>query len=244
MANIAIPALIDGAQLSNEHYLLSLLRQATAQNLLGQDRQAAINQQLLILLDRKIKKLTRNESSSVRTETAQNLLTSISFTISLRLKQCAAPDQALLLLATEPLSALLEQGQHLLGEMINKAGLMLVAVQRSKLTTLNYAYNDTIRDLPDFFPAYDPVFAAQDIPVMIDYPPGNPPIDSAGIEYYDEYLRRMLRQNNFCRRFPPQQLHTMLLSYDRDYQWQIFNIADAVGEYLTACADSIDIPTK
>ena len=39
MANITLTPLLDATQLDAEQYLLSLLRQATAQNLLGQDRQ-------------------------------------------------------------------------------------------------------------------------------------------------------------------------------------------------------------
>jgi hypothetical protein len=68
----------------------------------------------------------------------------------------------------------------------------------------NASLRDTMRGIRLFFRRYDLHFFAHQIPTVLDYQLSHAVPDSfLGIEYIVEYLRRLIIENDFLRRFEP-----------------------------------------
>ena len=77
MTELAMPRLIDSAALDARNYFTSLMEQAGRRGLTGAEDRARIGAECAALLADRTAKLTQGRSSSIRTETAQELASSI-----------------------------------------------------------------------------------------------------------------------------------------------------------------------
>ena len=78
--------LLDAKQLHPRYYAGSLIQQAISCHLLSDIDVTKIQSDLLVILAEQCEKWSHGESSSVPTEKAQDMMTSILFIISIRLK--------------------------------------------------------------------------------------------------------------------------------------------------------------
>lgn len=84
------------------------------------------------------------------------------------------------------------KGEELVKEKVEKARKALKFVTQNKLSIDNYAYNNTIDyGIPLFFKEYNFNFGSHETPGPIDYPLCNDKIDKVGIEYIEDYLKRI-----------------------------------------------------
>lgn len=188
------------------------------------------------LLGTQTKRYTKGDSSSVRVETAEELLRSICFTIGLLLKSggdtggANAPYDMSILLECDDMEALLKEGQKKLRRLVEIGKLLLIKAKEGILPIENISYHETIISIEGFFRKYDIMFFAHEIPCSIDYQLCHAvPDELQGIKYINEYLRRIILENRFCSRFDSEKIIRLLEAYCVDYRELLINIYEPVA---------------
>lgn len=188
-----------------------------SQPALSDSRLQAAHQQLGQLLARQFALYTMGDSSSLPVQTAQALLDSILFTLSL------APDAA-----NAPLAKRAETGRQTVATLVAEGRQLLHKANMTKLRSDNIAYHDSYAALSDFFKLYDARFFAHDIPCLLDYPLCGAPPNGRGILFINEYLRRLTLENTLIRVFPAKQVQALLRAYVPDPAGQVVNLLEPV----------------
>ncbi len=174
------------------------------------------------LLAARTERYTMGDSSSVPVETAQELLTSICFTLGLYLKENGG---SLQMLAESDLNELLGAGFKILEERLELGKRLWQAACLTAPEIENISCRDTLQGIGSFFRRYDYRFFAHQIPCDIDYQLSQPVPDTLlGIEYLNEYLRRILIENHFLRRFDRKLVIRLLTSFCPDYKGLLINL--------------------
>ncbi len=238
---------IDVDKLSGEFYFQSLLQEAYVKGALSPKESERIQLECLKLLADCTERFTRGKSSSVRVEIAQGIMASNLFTIGIYLKSLPDVDAALFQIENEPLEKLYEYGVSVLKRKINVANYFYNRVCKSKLETINQAYNITIdQGFKPFFENYEINFHAHEIPSDIDYQLIHPVTDMAGVEFVIKYLESLYYENLFCSYFDADIIHEVMSGYDMSYKNLLDNICaqvlqNALGcQLLTAPPDRLD----
>lgn len=151
------------------------------------------NAALLKLLAARTERYTMGESSSVTVETAQALLESIRYTLSLG---CEIQGKDLAALPSDaPLPGLLLAGQAELERRV-AAGQKLLSRARALLSDIDdAALQETLCELGAFFKRYDLWFFADDIPCAIDYLLDESISEGLqGIDYVNAYLGALIAE--------------------------------------------------
>ena len=217
--------LIKRENLNPKYYFQSILQEANRLNILTDSEFENIQLQSIQLLAKQTERYTGGESSSVKVETAQDILQSTFYTIGIYLKSFPDTDMSIAALKQKPLSELYKHGKRLIEPQLDSAKKLLYAIQNDSIVTDNYAYNDTIQNgIPTFFSAYNVDFAAHETPATIDYPLSNDKMELAGIEYIYSYLHMLLLENQFCKNFTEHKIHCLLRGYNDNYQDLLINI--------------------
>lgn len=154
---------------------------------------------LVALLAWQTRKYTKGESTSVTVETARELLASLRYTIAVVTEETHIPQERLL---TEELPPLIRQGQKLLQGRLERAKRLWAAVCRTAPGLRNVYYADTLRGIGDHFRRYDLYFFAHMKPPCIDYPLLIAADEALqGLDFTEEYLKRVLTENLILSRF-------------------------------------------
>lgn len=220
---------IKAEMLSPRYYFQSLIEQASDCGLLSDRELSAIQTDLLLILVEQTDKWSKGESSSIPTEKAQDIMTSILFVIGIQLKSYQTPEQAVEMLKSEPLKTLFENGLKLVRRKTAISHSLQKKILDNLLDTPNIYYRSTIADgINGFFKLYRPQFVAHEIHITADYPilAGRPELD--GIEFIEQYLRCIEMENAFCICFNPQNIHHLLCGLTRDYRSVPLNIFEPV----------------
>lgn len=236
MNSIEKQYLVKRENLNEEHYFESILQEAYRMKLLTDSELENIQLQSIELLAKQTEFYTNGESSSVKVETAQSILQSVFYSIGLYLKSFPDTDMSIMALKQKKLSELYKQGKKLIERQINIAEQLLNAVRKNSIDTDNYAYDETIKTgIASFFSSYDADFAAHDTPAFIVYPLSTDKIDLAGIEYIYSYLQKLFLENQFCKKFDPHFINSVLRGYDEHYQDLLINIFERVLTNALGC---------
>lgn len=228
---------LDRAALSQEHYFQTLLEQARRRGLLTGEDERRIQLGCLAIL-REVAGEYALGDSSIRIEAAQNLFASISYTIGLALKACPSPEEAAEALRTEEPAVLYQRGRRQAARLLRVAKSLHSRIAGHLLDTPNVFYRATlVEGIQGFFKLYRPDFSAHEIHITADYPPYLPVNSWVGIEFINRYLENLSWENAFCRLFPPEKVHALLLGLDPGYPKLLFNLFEPV--YLTALGCSL-----
>ena len=150
--------------------LIPLTEYGLRHGLLTEDDLRRLRAESLPLLRCQAERLTGGRSSSLPAETAGALLDSVFYTVSLALKRCASPEEALTLLRQQPLDTLFAAGQKRLTRKVQAARLMHDELTRSLFSTPNAFYRATLVDgIAGFFKLYRPALFAQETHITADY---------------------------------------------------------------------------
>jgi hypothetical protein len=237
--------LIRSANLDPGTYFTALVEEAYRLGLLSDPQLERIRMQIIELLAGRTARYTAGASSSVRMETAQNILQSTLYTLGVRLKSLPEPDAAIPLLDQESLNDLYRQGRAIIGSRIDMAKQLFEAVRNQRISTGNLEYHETVDNgIAVFFAEYDPDFAAHETPSSIDYPLSLALPGLTGIEYIDAYLQQLLMENQFCHHFAPEEIESLLRGYDDHYQHLLINIFRLVLTNLTGAALAEQSPLR
>lgn len=190
--------------------LIPLTEYGLRHGLLTEDDLRRLRAESLPLLRCQAERLTGGRSSSLLAETAEALLDSVFYTVSLALKRCASPEEALTLLQQQPLDTLFAAGQKRLTRKVQVARLMHDELTRSLFSTPNAFYRATLVDgIAGFFKLYRPALFAQETHITADYPLFLPLQNQTGIEFIERYLQNALCENGFLRCFPAEAVHDL-----------------------------------
>lgn len=189
----------------------------------GEDAQA-LALRLIDLLAWQTRKYTKGESSSVTVETAQELLSSLRYTLAVVMEETGMPYKRLL---TEELPPLIRQGQTMLQDRLEKTKRLWAAVCQTAPDIRNGYYADTLRGIGDYFKRYDLYFFAHLKPPCIDYPLLIAADESLqGLDFTEQYLKRMLTENLFLRCFDSHEVRELLSAIDGDIEEAYLNLCE------------------
>lgn len=214
--------------LDKANYLQSLLNEAVRLKLLSTEEVEGLRIQMAQMLAEKTGSYTQGDSSSLKVETAQEIMISIIYTLDFYLKSLLNTGECVVALKSMKLMDIYSKGKELIKTAVEEAKKLYDLVQKNKISTDNYAYNDTIEALSGFFRDYNPMFAAHDPKVSIDYPLCIDNMDTCGVEYIVTYLKKLHYENEFCRRFPDESIGYLLSGYSNDNKELLVNIFELV----------------
>lgn len=218
---------------SDPYYFQTLLAKASAIGALDKYQVEGIQAQCLMLLASQTNAFTKGLSSSVKTEVAESILASITYTISVGLKQQDNADDALRLLEVQPIEDIFKQGNELIKKQVKDAKILYDYINNHRIMTENLAYNDTIQSgIKMFFDTYDPDFFAHETPGSIDYPL-EVPTELCGIEYMSSYLQNLYIENSICSRYTD--VDSLLRGYSNDFGELLINIYNIVLMNAIGC---------
>ena len=179
-------------------------------------------QEALWALLRRQARLYVPESSSLPAETAAALAESILLTLG------ADRDPCVLLAPNLPEK--FRQGQRRLRQKSELARRLWQTAWATQPEIENRSLRDTLNSLKHFPDRYDLRFFAQEIPCDIDYQLSQPvPETLRGVDYVNEWLRRLCLEQNFLGRFEPALVRALLDRSCPDYRGLLINLYDPIA---------------
>jgi len=227
---------INRDELSEEFYFQALLEKACSLEMLSMQSLEKVQLECLAILAKQTELYNKGNSSSVRIETAKDILDSIMFTIGTALKTYPVSDDAVAAVKSGNMGTFYRQGSKQIDVMIKTAKALHAFILRDVFETDNIFYSPTIIDaINGFFKLYDPAFGAHKIHITADYPVYNPMKKKAGIEFIINYLENICYENLFCLNFSPGAVRGLLCGYIDDYQGSVINIYEHVLSAVIGC---------
>lgn len=223
-------AQIDAAALDEADYFVSLLSAGRSAGVVDAAAIARIQREITALLARQTMLLTGGESSSVRTETAQELLSSIFYTFDAALMGCSSPDAALERVLSVPSDALFADGQT----AIRRRAAYARSLHRRTLAALcpvgNVFFRDTVTGgISGFFRLYRPALFAHETHITADYPTFFGEGRVTGIEFIARYLHHISVENRFFSCFAPEDIARLLGGIDEDWRESVMNLYEPLA---------------
>lgn len=221
------------SSLKRNQYTLSLMREGQRAGLLDQQDISRIQYEFLLLLQEQIIRYTQGESSSVATETAEQLLASAMYAVDACLWSMEDPEKAIASLKTTEIARLHAMGVEQVRQCLEETKRLYHEVKKHKLDVPVDAYNMTIEEsLPIFLQKYNILFDGHNTMASIDYPLGIDDMSLQGVFYFRQYLERLHMEDRFCRQWEREDLLRLLEHFGRvckfDYRLELFNIFELV----------------
>jgi len=224
------------SELSGENYFQSVLEQAYALKMLSDTDIERIQFDCLAILAKQCEQYNGGDSSSIRVEAAQNIMTSNFFTIGLWLKTYSNPDDAVTAVQSERITELYQNGRRRIDLLIKSTKTVHSLIISDLVDISNVFYRSTIVDaIKGFFKLYSPDFGAHEIHITADYPVFNSLEKLAGIEFIQKYLEAIYYENKFLSNFPLDSIHHLLCGYDKKYQELLFNVYEPILTASIGC---------
>lgn len=234
--NLEKISIIEKEKLSSEFYFQSLLEQGYSKGLFTDSDIERLQYECLAFPAHKVERFNAGDSSSIRVEKAQNIMTSNMFTIGLWLKTYKNPDDAITAIQNEQIAELYQKGRKRIDVMVAATNAIHSKILQQLVDTKNIFYHATIVDgIKGFFKLYYPDFGAHEIHITADYPVYNTMPKLAGIEFIHAYLNAIYYENQFCLNFSPDDIHHLLFGYEEDYQELLINIYEPVLTAAIGC---------
>lgn len=161
---------------------------------------AIFQERFVKLLERRTAIYTMGDSTSVPRHVALDVVLSVCFILGIDPDRPEIPERLLAVDLEDEFQRRLAKVEHTVervGERWREACAMMPPIPSASL-------RDTLTSLGDFPRLYDFRSMAHEIPVVFDYPLCLPVPDTLlGVDYIDAYLRRLLLEFDFLRRFEP-----------------------------------------
>ncbi len=161
--NISLFQAIRKENIDRKHYTNSLIREAYRVGFLTDDDIAVIQGKIMEQLAEVIRMYTRDDSSSVRTDTAKRLMESLIFNIDVFLLSLDDHDKALAQLSAPKYEDLYGKGFLINKTDYERAKMLYTKARYSRKNDGSPAYNKVMdKDLYDYLKRYNPKFNAHD----------------------------------------------------------------------------------
>jgi len=187
----------------------------------------AVQIKLWEFLGRRVRSYTMGDSSSVRIETAQELLHSACYVLRIDLNGNPSVLKSVL---DWDLDCRFADGIKAVEQKIQTAGRLWQAACISIPKIENISLHATLKSIGSFSKRYHYRYFAHEIPCDIDYQLCHPvPETLLGVDYIIEYLRRILIEQDFLRRFEPALCIGLLDAYYPDYKGLLINLYEPIA---------------
>lgn len=161
---------------------------------------------------------TTRDSSSIKEETASNLLCSIRYALDAYSTALKRPVDIDSHLRDKGIRQIYVEGLNIVRSCVEDSKKLYQEIAGTKLIIPMEAYNDTIdKALPEFFLTYDVEYAAHDTVSLMDYPLVFDDQSISGIFYINQYLQKLRLETQFCSCFRPENILQFLCSYGSKY---------------------------
>jgi hypothetical protein len=229
LRSVTLGGNIDRSRLKRNGYTISLLNEAVRTGWMSTQEVYAVQTGLMTKLQELILRYTQGKSTSVTTDTAENLMMSIMYAVDACMLQYEHPETAVAVLKSQPVDTIYEQGVGIVQKHFEEAKTLYQEIKKHKLEVPVDAYNMTIDEsLPVFMNKYGVIFDAHNTMASIDYPLAIDDMQLQGVFYMKRYLERLWMETQFCRLFDRQELLELLADYGKvcrfDYRIELFNI--------------------
>ncbi len=219
--------------LNQYRYTLSLLQEGIRIGVLDEPTINHIQIEIASILKDLIRRYTKGESSSVRTETAEKLMNSVFYALDAYMTSFNDPEQSLACLKTESILKIYEKGIRLITLCMADAKMLYREIRQKKLDVPFEVYNTSIDEaLPGFFKNYGIVFEAHDTACVLDYPLVFDDMNRQGVYYIRNYLANLSTETEFCRLFNKEDILKLFINYGRlyriDFQKTPLNIFEVI----------------
>lgn len=196
------------------------------QSLASPEDVIAFQGRFLRLLERRTAIFTMGDGGSVPKDTAIELLRSVCFVLGIDLDEPTVPHR----LITVDLEAEFRRDLAEIEHKVELAGELWRNACAGVPKIPNIALNDTLASIGDFPRRYDYRSMAHEIPCLIDYPLCHPvPASLAGVDYINEYLRRLIVESDFLQRFDLGSCVRVLASTCPDYNGLLINLYEPIA---------------
>jgi len=227
--------------LNKKQYTLSLLKEGLRTGSITKGEMEYFQLQIMNILKDLIMRYTQGESSSVTVDTAENIMSSIFYSIDTHLKSLDATEAAFEALKTGQIKQIYDKGLELVSACFKESRETYENIRKSRLKVGLEAYDSTIMEaMPSFFEKYGAVFDAHNTMASIDYPLLFDDTNITGIFYIRKYLEFLELETEFCSLFPENDIEKVLTIYGQiymiDYKKTLTNIFELT---LNACFFSV-----
>jgi len=214
---------------SEDHFFKDVLVACYEKKFIDEAILKRISYERLNILKTQLKYYTKDESSSVMVEVAENLMEGIDYTLGFYLKTFNTLELIIEKLKNESLSQMLETGRNLIKETVEESKKLLEYIMENKLKVNNYSYDDTIdHGISLFFDEYEYFFAPHEGEGSIDYQLYMDNMNYKGIEYIRNYLKILSLENEFCSNFDICEINELLKGYDKRSEELLINVFELV----------------
>lgn len=224
---------INQARLLQNQYTISILNEGLRVGLLNSEDVYGIQRRLMSILENLIRRYTQGESSSVTSETAVSILSSVLYAVDAYLLHFNDPEKAIDVLKKGNVKNVYDQGIDLIRHCFEETKQLYKEINNNKLDVAVEAYNITIDEsIPVFLKKYGIIFDAHNTMASIDYPLAIDDMSIQGVYYLKQYVTHLKMENQFCLLFNKDDLQQILVNYGRicgfDYRIELFNIFELV----------------
>ncbi|GIN73301.1 hypothetical protein J14TS2_37760 [Bacillus sp. J14TS2] len=224
---------INQARLLQNQYTLSILNEGLRVGLLNNEDVYGTQRQLMSILEKLIRRYTQGESSSVTSETAVSILSSVLYAVDAYLLHFSDPEKAIDVLKNGNIKNGYDQGIDLIRHCFEETKQLYKEIYNHKLDVAVEAYNLTIDEsIPVFLKKYGIIFDAHNTMASIDYPLAIDDMSIQGVYYLRQYLTHLKMETQFCLLYKKDDIQSVLINYGRicefDYRIELFNIFELV----------------
>ena len=185
-----------------DEFLKDLLEKALRYNILSEEEINYINFGISKVLEQLLVYYTKDESSSINIDIADNLLKSVCYTISISLTKDNNINEIINNLKNRSITSLFKEGQKIIKNKFINSKNILEHIKKDKLKISNYSYIDTIDyGIDVFIKKYDYFYKAHEVPGDIDYQLSDNVFSYEGVEQIERYLINLNYENVFCNYF-------------------------------------------
>jgi hypothetical protein len=204
---------LESVNIKYNDYMRSLLTELDRLGLITGEQLNSIRAGVMDTFGEVIRWWTRDESTSIMTETANDLMMSVLFNIDAYLIGTGSIEHAVDLMLNTPVIQLYYEGIRRLKLYLYEATGLLVRVKRTRLNIPNVYYNETVDGFIDTLKSYDIQFGAHLVSGDIDYPLAVQSNSMRGIHYLRGYLLNLYAENSFCREYDNEEVAKLYTTF-------------------------------
>ncbi|XID94586.1 DUF6179 domain-containing protein [Paenibacillaceae bacterium WGS1546] len=223
-------------RLNRNQYTIALMNDGLRSGMLSGTEIMRLQNDFLRILQDLIWKYTQGESTSVATDTAASLMSSMMYAADAYLFSLEEPETAIAHLQTIDVRVIYDRGVEIVRRSLEETRRLYREILAIKLEVPVEAYNLTIEDsIPAFIKNYGILFGAHNTMASIDYPLAVDDMRLQGVFYIKQYLERLKLETEFCALFDRRELLDLLARFGRvcrfNYRIELFNIFELVLDH-------------
>lgn len=198
-------------------------------------------EELVPIVAKLTEQYTSKESSSIRFETARQLMEAAIYCIhhsEYMVDNNEKSSADVMVNRARHMSAkeAYERGYHILVEKVKRLNVKYSSLLSYFNSYRNQAYYDTIvKGMPAFFLYYDAKFAPQNHILTLDYPTLRFIGDVQGVDAIELYLNYTEYEQTFLKAFPEEYILKTLELYHTDYEELLINVCSIVLRNVLVC---------